>query len=213
MVKISFEELKETLERCWCCQLEDVKSWHNTEGCPEVETSLSGLESLLALALEEHWTNLQLWHVEDRARIKNVAPEEIMRCKRKIDDLNQKRNNLIEKVDACLLELVTPLLPENPAKRYNTETIGSALDRMSIISIKIYHMDEQLHRTDVDQEHIQECCKKLDVLWTQQKDLGQSILELIDEYAQGKKKPKVYFQFKMYNDPNLNPELYEEKSK
>jgi len=111
-------------------------------------------------------------------------------------------------VDACLVALLRPLLPASPAPHANTESLGMAIDRLSILSLKIWHMDEQLARTDVTPDHIASCAKKLEVLKEQRADLIEAIKYLITEFLAGSKAPKLYFQFKMYNDPALNPELY-----
>jgi hypothetical protein len=111
-------------------------------------------------------------------------------------------------VDACLIRRIGAFLPANAPATYNTETIGSALDRLSILSLKMFHMQEQTERTDAGAAHKAGCMDKLAILREQHRDLSRSVLELIEEYASGTKQPKVYFQFKMYNDPSLNPELY-----
>lgn len=193
-----------------------VGRWHEEE--PD-ETGLAyaadrlpaGRERLRALALKQHLANHLLWHVEDQARRRDVGDEVIAACKRNIDRLNQRRNDLIEAVDACLVELILPLLPrlskEGP-RRYNTETIGSVLDRLSIFSLKIHHMNEQACRENAPQAQREECGRKLAVLRTQRSDLARSLFDLLDEYGRGEKQPKIVFQFKMYNDPRLNPEIY-----
>lgn len=122
--------------------------------------------------------------------------------------LNQERNDRIERVDACLVALLSPLLPASPAPHINTESLGMAIDRLSILSLKIWHMDEQVRRTDVTPEHIASCEKKLAVLKEQRADLSLAVKHLVTEFVEGAKTPKLYFQFKMYNDPTLNPELY-----
>jgi hypothetical protein len=104
--------------------------------------------------------------------------------------------------------MVEPLLPEGAQERYNTETIGSALDRLSILALKVYHMREQTERKDAGPQHRSECLGKLEVLKEQREALLQSVLDLLEEYEQGLKRPRVFRQFKMYNDPRLNPELY-----
>ncbi|MDC0336487.1 DUF4254 domain-containing protein, partial [Pseudodesulfovibrio sp.] len=192
------------------------KDWHC--GDPfyvddgEPADDLQGVDGFSELVGRQHWCNFQLWHVEDRARRKDVDGDVIAGCKYAIDKLNQKRNDLIERVDECLIGMLTPLLPEDGAERYNTETVGAALDRLSIQALKIYHMKEQCNRKDATEEHRKECDSKVMTLQRQHDDLDRAISELIDEYAAGTKKPKVYFQFKMYNDPRLNPELYGKKS-
>nr|WP_209280104.1 DUF4254 domain-containing protein [Desulfobaculum xiamenense] len=201
--------MKECLEQCFAEQAAFVAAWHEAEpddiAVPEGEATPATLRALVA---REHLRNYRLWHVEDEARRKDVDAEVIARCKREIDGLNQSRNDHMERVDACVVELVSGLLPQDAAERYNTETIGAALDRLSIISLKIFHMREQTLRSDVNAEHVTSCERKLAVLREQREDLMRSVVELVDEYAAGTKRPKVYYQFKMYNDPSLNPALY-----
>ncbi len=209
MTTSAIEDIKKALERLWEDQLTLVATWHDEDPADIPEHPVEGsLQALAALGAREHLTKHLLWHVEDEARRKDVDATIITKCKQDIDGYNQRRNDLIEKVDACLVALLSPLLPADAPQRYNTETVGNGLDRLSIISLKIYHMGEQTRRTDVDEEHLASCRVKLDTLHEQRKDLGRSILELVDEYAAGTKRPKVYYQFKMYNDPALNPSLY-----
>ena len=186
-----------------------MAEWHLTE--PAFDDAVpepSGLEALEELILRQHWYNFSLWHVEDRARRRDVTPAVIADCKYAIDGLNQRRNDLMEKVDACLIRALEPILPACAEDRHNTESPGAAVDRMSILALKIFHMCEQTERDDVDAGHVDACQGKLAVLEEQRADLERSILELVGDYAAGRKRPKVYFQFKMYNDPKLNPELY-----
>lgn len=213
MADITIETVKETIRDAVRHQIRSVTDWHYGEPVYEGDPAedLSGVSGFRELVARQHWTNFQLWHVEDRARRKDVDAVVIADCKYAIDKLNQKRNDLIERVDGCLIGMLDPLLPGDAAERYNTETVGAALDRLSIQALKIYHMDEQCGRKDVDQEHKDACGSKVLTLRQQHEDLERGILELIDEYAAGTKKPKVYFQFKMYNDPKLNPELYQNK--
>ena len=145
---------------------------------------------------------------KDRQKRRDVTPDVIADCKYRIDRLNQERNDRIERVDACLVALLSPLLPASPAPHINTESLGMAIDRLSILSLKIWHMDEQVRRTDVTPEHIASCEKKLAVLKEQRADLSLAVKHLVTEFVEGAKTPKLYFQFKMYNDPTLNPELY-----
>ncbi len=205
----SFQALREILIDGLRKQRSAVQDWHAQNITPETEfQTIAEDHSLADLIAAEHWSNMRLWHVEDRARRRDVGAEEIMRCKQAIDALNQKRNNLIEEIDIALIRIMTPLLPAGAPERYNTETVGSAVDRMSILALKIHHMEEQVQRTDVDDTHTRECRQKCQVMETQHRDLEQSILELLEDYEAGRKRPKVYYQFKMYNRPELNPELY-----
>lgn len=213
MADINKETIKETIQDAIAHQTRSVMDWHYGEPVYEGDPAddLAGVGGLRELIARQHWANFQLWHVEDRARRKDVEPKVIADCKYAIDKLNQKRNDLIERVDECLITMMEPLLPADAPERYNTETVGAALDRLSIQALKIYHMKEQCSRKDVDEEHVRRCDDKVGVLKRQHHDLERAILELIDEYFAGTKKPKVYFQFKMYNDPRLNPELYGNK--
>ncbi len=212
MKKTTFDEIREMLLDCFELQEKSVAIWHF--GDPDIDDDDPAPENLAALRVlvhRQHYTNFRLWHVEDEARRRDVGPEVIAKCKQDIDSLNQQRNDYIEKMDTCLLNVILPLLPEECQDRFNTETIGCALDRLSILNLKIYHMYEQTRRKDVDEKHRGECQCKLEVLKEQSRDLGRSVLHLVEEYSQGLKRPKVYYQFKMYNDPNLNPSLYQAK--
>lgn len=187
-------------------QEQAVEDWHKTE--PEFSESP---DDLCALVMEQHLANFKLWHVEDKARRIDVDGDYIADCKRQIDRLNQRRNDLIEKIDEAIIHALSARLPSDVPDVYNTETAGSVVDRLSILSLKIFHMREQAMRKDADYNHRSRCADRLAVLKEQRDDLRQSLARLFDEYLEGEKKPKVYFQFKMYNDPRLNPELYSSK--
>lgn len=192
-------------------QTESVARWHCEEPAAPEPAQDSGLDRFRGLVLAQHQVNFLLWHEEDKARRTDVTDADIARVKRAIDKLNQRRNDLIEQLDACLTEhirLRAPTLDSSAAPRYNTETLGSALDRLSILSLKRYHMAEQAERQDADAAHRESCRVKLAVMEEQHADLVRSCLELLDDYGRGAKQPRVYYQFKMYNDPSLNPELY-----
>jgi hypothetical protein len=208
MTHARIEDICAALSECFAAQERAVAEWHKAEPAFPGDGPAPGLEGLAGLVLRQHWANFGLWHVEDRARRRDVGPEVIAECKQAIDRLNQERNDLIERIDARLVECLTPLLPPDARDRRNTETVGSALDRMSILALKLFHMDEQVRRVNVDEEHRRECRRKHTVLAGQRAELGRAILELVGEFAAGLKCPQVYYQFKMYNDPRLNPELY-----
>jgi hypothetical protein len=207
-MKNTIEELRLTLERCFAAQASTVALWHEQDpqepSCPEQASP----ESLGCRILAQHRWNFLLWHVEDAARRGDVPDSVIADCKRRVDTLNQKRNDAMEKVDDCLYHLLAPHLPVPPPARRNTETVGMAVDRLSILALKIYHMEEQVRRVDAGADHVQSCAGKLRVLRRQREDLRRAVLELIEDYIAGNKEIFLYSQCKMYNDPNLNPEIY-----
>lgn len=207
-VAATLADVREMLTECAAAQEKATADWHEAEPGLADSSPAGPREAFSALVLAQHLANFRLWHVEDEARRTDVGPEVIADCKRRIDRLNQERNDLIEKVDAALIGLMAPLLPANASERRNTETVGMAVDRLSILALKVFHMAEQTRRTDADQAHREACAAKLDVLLEQRADLLAAIVDLVAEYAAGTKRPKVYFQFKMYNDPALNPALY-----
>ena len=201
-------ELKAALETCFAGQMFFTAFWHENEPEVPATSDVHDMENLRNIVLKNHFFNFQLWHVEDAARRRDVGDAVIAGCKRKIDELNQKRNDCIEEVDSCLLGILAPLLPSNATARQNTETVGMAVDRISILALKTYHMEEQTKRTDVRKDHILSCGEKLRILRRQRMDLIRSVLELITDYGLGNRTPAAYAQCKMYNDPTLNPELY-----
>lgn len=156
-----------------------------------------------------HHYNTQLWNEEDKARRTDVEAAEIAASKRLIDQYNQKRNDAIEALDeAILTELSNVRLATNA--RLNSETAGSMIDRLSILALKIFHMREQTVRADASAGHIEACKKKLERLINQRQDLASCFDNLLVEAVQGRAYFKVYRQFKMYNDPTLNPYLYQQ---
>lgn len=158
-----------------------------------------------------HFFNFSLWHEEDQARRTDVPEHHIAQNKRNIDRFNQHRNDSIESLDSYILTQLKNQPQHSEALPLNSETPGSIIDRLSIISLKIYHMDEQTRREDVSDEHRLLCKRKHSILLEQQTDLSACLSSLLNDYISGRKYMKVYFQFKMYNDPNLNPVLYKSR--
>ena len=177
--------------------------WHTD---PETYDSLD--LAVNPIALELAWRNYLLWHEEDKARRTDVDDSAIATVKRAIDKLNQQRNDLIEKLDEAILAELARTIPEPTTEAINSETPGSIVDRISIMSLKVYHMDEDSRRGDIDAEHRQRSLHRLAVLKLQRADLFEALGRLLDDYRAGRKRMKLYKQFKMYNDPSLNPELY-----
>jgi hypothetical protein len=158
------------------------------------------------LYLKNHIDTVQ-WHLEDIVRDPNIDPIEGIALKRRIDKSNQERTDLVEKIDDYFLELFKDVLISADAK-VNTESPAWAIDRLSILALKIWHMQEEVNRQEADEIHRQKCQAKLTILLEQQVDLSTSIDELLADIETGGKKMKVYRQMKMYNDPSLNPVLY-----
>ena len=166
--------------------------------------------SLDALLYHKNWIDTVQWHLEDIIRNPEIDPVEALAIKRRIDKSNQDRTDMVEYVDSYMLEKYKDVVVAEDA-RLNTETPAWAIDRLSILALKIYHMRVETLREDVSEEHRAACQKKLDVLLTQQVDLSRAIEELIEDIEAGRKYMKTYKQMKMYNDPALNPVLYGKK--
>lgn len=155
----------------------------------------------------KNWIDTVQWHLEDIIRNPHIDPVEGIAIKRRIDKSNQDRTDLVELIDSYFLDKYKDIQVKDYAK-INTESPAWAIDRLSILALKIYHMREETLRKDVDQAHTQQCTDKLNVLLEQRKDLSTAIDELLSDIESGEKYMKVYKQMKMYNDPSLNPVLY-----
>ena len=189
-------------------QIDCVARWH-VEPITNPFAVDGTIPSLFATACQQHQFNYLLWHEEDIARSRDVTDAKIAEVKRNIDRFNQARNDWIEKVD----DWITANLESNAIQhaveaKLNTETPGSAIDRLSIMSLRVFHLDEQLARQDVDQQHFEKVNMRLAICRLQQRDLAQSLEELLGDIYAGTKRHRTYRQMKMYNDPTLNPYLY-----
>jgi hypothetical protein len=158
---------------------------------------------------DNHRMNEQIWKEEDLARRRQVPDSEIAANKRAIDRCNQQRNDAIERIDEELLSVFSSV-KARPDAKLNSETPGNMVDRLSILSLKIRHMRLQTERKDVDQAHVDGCRARLNRLREQREDLAACLDRLLAEAARGEARFKVYRQFKMYNDPRLNPAIYGE---
>lgn len=163
--------------------------------------------SVEALLYHKNWIDTVQWHLEDIIRDPQIDPVEALKIKRRIDASNQDRTDMVEYIDSYFLELYKDVEIASDAT-INTESPAWAVDRLSILALKIYHMEQELVREDVSPEHKAACQTKADILNQQNIDLSQAIDSLIDDIAAGAKFMKVYKQMKMYNDPTLNPVLY-----
>lgn len=155
----------------------------------------------------KNWIDTVQWHLEDIIRDPEIDPVEALAIKRRIDKSNQDRTDLVEMIDSYFLDKYkdVKVLPDAVI---NTESPAWAVDRLSILELKIYHMKEQVERKDADEKHKEQCNRKLAVLMEQRKDLASAIDQLLLDIESGKKYMKVYKQMKMYNDPSTNPVLY-----
>lgn len=183
-------------------QIDTVALWHQEE----ISNPCEGFK---ALVCQQHEFNYRLWHEEDIARSPTVDDEQIANVKRAIDKLNQSRNDWIEKLDDYITEAIAAagVTPDSDAP-INTETPGSAIDRLSIMSLRLYHYNEQLERDDADGAHQQKVRDRIALCQQQHADLSQSLQDLINDIFAGRKTHKTYRQMKMYNDPSLNPAIY-----
>lgn len=175
--------------------------WHH-------QTPAVTRDGLLALVEGNHLQNFSLWHEEDKARRDDMGHEYVYHAKRNIDKFNQERNNFMERIDQFICNLIGDMPTNCPM---HTETPGMIIDRLSIMSLKEYHMEEETLRTDVSDDHKQQCAHKLSVLRQQLSDLTSSLQELINQVLAKQRGFRVYYQFKMYNDPSLNPQLYKKQ--
>jgi hypothetical protein len=184
-------------------QTETVARWHRQA----IDNPYDGP---YALVCKQHSYNFLLWHEEDIARSPDVPDRRIAEVKRAIDRYNQQRNDWIEKLDDWFTgQLAESRVAASIDAPLNTETPGSALDRLSILALRIYHLHEQRERNDVDQSHRDGVDRKLAICLAQQDDLTQSLSDLLADIQAGRKRHRTYRQLKMYNDPSLNPYLYQ----
>lgn len=179
---------------------EYTAKWHS-------DPKASSESGLNALIVEQHRQNFALWHEEDRARSPLAPAEQIAETKRNIDALNQVRNDLVEAIDKDLLQQLERA-GVRLAGKLHSETPGMIIDRLSILSLKIFHTREQLERSEVDVEHVERNRERLRILEEQRADLAECLMTLWGEIQNGKTRFKLYRQLKMYNDPKLNPEIY-----
>src|SRR5271170_5625474 len=174
---------------------------HVAEDEVAIETTADGL---MALAIAQHRANFDLWHEEDKARVPEVPDREIVRVKRAIDTLNQRRNDLVEKMDAWLIDR----LDQDIAAPLHSETPGLMIDRLSILALKIYHTREESQRVTATEAHRVRNKERLILLEEQRGDLAFCLDSLWAEVLGGTRRFKLYRQMKMYNDPELNPAVY-----
>jgi len=181
-----------------------TKLWHTQP--PSVPENL-GNEALTLIATQ-HLANFELWHTEDEARVPGASDADMARVKRIIDVTNQRRNDLVEKVDVLLLEGLDGKGLPNSSAELHSETPGLIIDRLSILSLKLFHTQEEVERKDAPPGHNERNRKRYDILAEQRKDLADCLDRLWQQVNSGERRFKLYRQMKMYNDPTLNPKVY-----
>ena len=186
---------------------QSITDYHKND---DVETPINNpypLKSIEYYLYLKNWIDTVQWHLEDIIRAPQIDPVEALQIKRRIDKSNQDRTDLVELIDSYFLDQYKDIKPAKDAT-INTESPAWAIDRLSILALKIHHMRQETERTDTSDEHRAQCQQKLNVLLEQQEDLSTAIGQLLDDIRAGRKYMKVYKQMKMYNDPELNPVLY-----
>jgi len=200
-VPILFMDITSTIQQITALHHDSIIEWRNTD---QITIQADGLLKLIA---ENHAFNFQLWCAEDRARREDMGHSFVYCAKREIDSFNQQRNNKMEAVDQWIARTLKPSTIETCP--VHSETPGMMIDRLSILSLKIYHMKQQSIRTTADHAHRQTCAQKLSVLVEQHAQLTTCLQQFLQDLTQHIRTFRLYHQFKMYNDPTLNPELYQ----
>ena len=183
------------------------QEWHRSRS-PQEES----LQTLDQIIRAQHHANFALWHEEDKARDPQATDQQIATVKRSIDRWNQRRNDLMERVDTALLAYFHAALSAHPNSHLHSESPGMMIDRLSILSLKIFHTEEETQRVTATEEHRQRNRERLRLLEEQRSDLAHALDALFDDITQGRKRFKLYRQMKMYNDPDLNPAIYGQRS-
>ncbi len=189
---------------------QSTENYHVTDSVDAPINNPYELKTIEYYLYLKNWIDAVQWHFEDIIRDPQIDPVEALTLKRRIDKSNQDRTDLVELIDSYFYDQYKDVKPLDGAL-INTESPAWAVDRLSILALKIYHMNQEVERTDTTPEHHEQCQKKLNTLLEQKKDLSTAIDQLIDDIKAGKKYMKVYKQMKMYNDPALNPVLYAKK--
>jgi hypothetical protein len=190
---------------------ESISQYHILDSVDQPFENPYEPKSLNHLLYRKNWIDTVQWHYEDLIREPGIDPVSALELKRKIDASNQERTDMVEYIDSYFLKEFSSVENLDDAT-INTESPAWAIDRLSILALKIYHMKEEARRPSASEEHRATCAKKLAILMEQKTDLSTAIDQLITDMKAGKKYMKVYKQMKMYNDESLNPVLYQNKS-
>lgn len=190
---------------------ESIENYHLTDNVDAEVKNPYDRATVEHLLYGKNWIDTVQWHLEDIIRNPQIEPAEALIIKRRIDASNQERTDMVEYIDSFFLDKFKDIKPATDAS-INTESPAWAIDRLSILALKIYHMQIEAEREDASPEHKEACNTKLNILLEQQRDLSIAIDELLNDINAGRKYMKVYKQMKMYNDPSLNPVLYQQNN-
>lgn len=195
-------------EKAWHIFNQSINDYHQFNDVDRnIENPYGESELIEHLLYKKNWIDTVQWHLEDIIRDPDIDPAEALKLKRRIDKSNQERTDMVEYIDSWFLQKYTDTKIQEDAK-INTESPAWAIDRFSILALKVYHMQEEANRPDASEQHTSQCQSKLSILLEQHRDLSVAIEELLEDIAAGRKYMKVYKQMKMYNDEELNPVLY-----
>ncbi len=197
-------------DAAWAVFKQSIEDYHVTDDVNQPIQNPYPTKGLEQILYAKNWIDTVQWHLEDIIRDENITAEEALTIKRRIDKSNQDRTDLVEYLDHWFLKKYENTQPDQEA-RINTETPAWAVDRLSILALKIYHMSIEAHRESASEDHRNKCMEKLQVLEEQKLDLSTAIDQLLEDIEKGKVKMKVYKQMKMYNDESLNPILYQSR--
>ncbi len=189
---------------------ESIRDYHKYDNVDQPISNPYPNDKIEHLLYLKNWIDTVQWHFEDIIRDPQIDPVEALKLKRRIDASNQERTDMVEYIDSYFLQKYKEVHVKENAK-INSESPAWAIDRLSILALKIYHMQEEANRAEASAEHRAKCQEKLNVLSEQKKDLTTAIDDLLNDIANGDKYMKVYKQMKMYNDEELNPVLYQNK--
>ncbi len=189
---------------------QSIKDYHITDNVDQPINNPFPKEKIEHLLYLKNWIDTVQWHFEDIIRDPNIDPVAALTLKRRIDASNQERTDMVEYIDGYFLQKNVQVTVK-PSAKINSESPAWAIDRLSILALKIYHMNEEATRNDASQDHRDKCQEKLNVLLEQRTDLSTAIDDLLTDIENGNKFMKVYKQMKMYNDNDLNPVLYQNK--
>lgn len=189
---------------------QSIRDYHQYDNVDHPVNNPYNKDQIEHLLYAKNWIDTVQWHLEDIIRNPEIDPVAALALKRRIDASNQERTDMVEYIDSYFLQKYSDVQVKPDAK-INSESPAWALDRLSILALKIHHMEEEANRKDASEGHRQKCSDKLNVLLEQKKDLSNAIDDLLNDIEQGDKYMKVYKQMKMYNDEELNPVLYQNK--